>query len=67
MPDWAEEVVEPVRVRARQLNAPLLRSLGVTMEQLEAVVDRLSELPPETSREVGRLAAVTALRAATRY
>jgi hypothetical protein len=66
IPDWADEMFEPIRRRSLEANAPLLEKLDVSRADLTRMASLCRERPdlvtPELRRAVGR----AAVRGATR-
>jgi hypothetical protein len=67
VPDWVEEMFEPIRRKAREANAPLLEKLDVTEADLERLASIRVERPDLVSPGLRRAVAITALRGATRF
>jgi hypothetical protein len=66
IPDWVEEMFEPIRRRAVEANAPLLERLDFTGADLKRLMSICRERPDLVSPEVRRAVGVTAIRGATR-
>jgi hypothetical protein len=67
MPDWVEEMFEPIRRRALEANAPLLERLEVSRADLKNLMSVCRERPDLVSPELRRAVTMSALRGATRF
>jgi hypothetical protein len=66
IPDWVDEMFEPIRRRSIEANSPLLERLGVSRDDLKRLVSLCRERPDLVSPELRRAVGMTALRGATR-
>jgi hypothetical protein len=66
VPDWVDEMFEPIRRRSIEANSPLLERLGVSRDDLKRLVSLCRERPDLVSPELRRAVGMTALRGATR-
>jgi hypothetical protein len=66
IPDWVDEMFEPIRRRAIEANSPILERLGVSRADLNRLVSLCRERPDLVSPELRRAVGMTALRGATR-
>jgi hypothetical protein len=66
VPDWVEEIFEPIRRRSIEANAPLVEKLGVSRAELKRLVSLCRQRPDLVSPELRRAVGMTALRGATR-
>jgi len=66
IPDWVDEMFEPIRRRAIEANSPILERLGVSRADLKRLVSLCRERPDLVSPELRRAVGMTALRGATR-
>jgi hypothetical protein len=66
IPDWVDEMFEPIRRRSIEANSPLLERLGVSRDDLKRLVSLCRERPDLVSPELRRAMGMTALRGATR-
>jgi hypothetical protein len=66
IPDWVDEMFEPIRRRAIEANSPILERLGVSRADLNRLVSLCRERPDLVSPELRRTVGMTALRGATR-
>ncbi len=66
IPDWVDEMFEPIRRRSVEANAPLLEKLEVSRADLKRMVSLCRERPDLVSPELRRAVGMTALRGATR-
>jgi hypothetical protein len=66
MPDWVDEMFEPIRRRAVEANAQLLEKLDVSRGDLKRVMSLCRERPDLVPRELRRAVGWAALRGATR-
>jgi hypothetical protein len=66
IPDWVEEMFEPIRRRSLEANAPLVEKLDVSRADLKRLVSLCRERPDLVSPELRRAVGMTALRGATR-
>ena len=66
IPDWVDEMFEPIRRRAIEANSPILERLGVSRADLKRLVSLCRERPDLVSPQLRRAVGMTALRGATR-
>jgi hypothetical protein len=66
IPDWVDEMFEPIRRRSIEANSPILERLGVSRADLKRLVSLCRERPDLVSPELRRAVGTTALRGATR-
>jgi hypothetical protein len=66
IPDWVDEMFEPIRRKSVEANSPLLERLGVSRDDLKRLVSLCRERPDLVSPELRRAVGMTALRGATR-
>ena len=66
IPDWVDEMFEPIRRKSIEANSPLLERLGVSRDDLKRLVSLCRERPDLVSPELRRAVGMTALRGATR-
>jgi hypothetical protein len=66
IPDWVDEMFEPIRRRALEANAQLLEKLDANRADLKRAMSLCRERPDLVPPELRRAVARAALRGATR-
>lgn len=66
IPDWVDQMFDPIRRRSLEANAPLVEKLDVSRAELKRLVSLCRERPDLVSPELRRAVGMTALRGATR-